>query len=49
MAKSFAPPRGHEEPQVFAPAATEDPTAWSNTQLQWINDHLKADGYDPVP
>jgi hypothetical protein len=28
---------------------TEDPTAWSNTQLQWINDHLKADGYDPVP
>jgi uncharacterized repeat protein (TIGR03803 family) len=35
--------------QVSAPAATDDATAWSNTQLQWINDHLKADGYDPVP
>jgi len=35
--------------QVSGPAATEDATAWSNTQLQWINDHLKADGYDLVP
>jgi uncharacterized repeat protein (TIGR03803 family) len=35
--------------QVYAPSAGEDPDAWSNTQLQWINDHLKADGYDPVP
>jgi hypothetical protein len=35
--------------QVFAPAATEDPEAWSNTQLQWINEHLITDGYFPVP
>lgn len=35
--------------QVYAPAANEDPTAWSNTQLQWINEHLRADGYDAIP
>lgn len=34
---------------IEAPSPADDPNAWSDGKLQWINNQLKQDGYDPVP
>jgi len=34
---------------IEAPPATDTNSAWSDSQLQWINSHVRQDGYDPVP
>jgi hypothetical protein len=46
---------GQQDPLTYtnfsieAPPATDANSAWSDTQLQWINSHVRQDGYDPVP
>jgi hypothetical protein len=42
-------PKAYTNISIESPGYKDDNYSWSNTQLKWVNDQLKNDGYDPVP